>query len=307
MPCQDVTLGTTSFDGEFAKVEVDLKITKTKIGLQMNADDDVGLFLGVMLAEPENSRAGFSSGEVIEFFPGHTGDLETFHHGPTTASIPVDHVVVFRLVLIEDVDNEVVFSDEDLVGDLDDAHGAVAGESDDVVEARAFLNGLVALHGVTGEAFFTIHVERVVGHDHLLGGNAVKAGEFSAAATIFAVFLFDVLIPLDGVLGEAAKVFLHLSDLIFEALDKFVGLEGVIFRDALNLDLGEANDVFLCDLALEQFEERLQALPDFFDHRFPGFAFLDAAVNAILNEDFFEAGEVPAFLQFTELDLELLL
>ena len=74
----------------------------------MNADDDVGFFLGVMLAEPENSRAGFSSGEVVEFFPGYTGDLETFYHGPTTASIAVDHVVVFWLVLIEDVDNELV-------------------------------------------------------------------------------------------------------------------------------------------------------------------------------------------------------
>ena len=100
---------------------------------------------------------------------------------------------------------------------------------------------------------------------------------------------------------------LCLFDLVFEAADEFVGFEGIELRDTLDLDLGEPDDVLLGDFAEKHAEVRAEALPDLFDDRFPGFAFLDASIDPLLDEDFFETGKMPLLLEFSQLDFEFLL
>ena len=100
----------------------------------MHSNDDVRVFLGVVFAQPENPSSCFSCGEIVELLPSDSADLEAFCHGPPTAAITIDHVVELGLFLVEDVDDEIVFSDEDLVRNLDDSHRAVPGKGDDVIE-----------------------------------------------------------------------------------------------------------------------------------------------------------------------------
>ena len=59
--------------------------------------------------------------------------------------------------------------------------------------------------------------------------------------------------------------------------------------------------------AAELLEERLQALANLRQHALPRLRLLDAAVDALLDEDALERVPVPLLLQLAELDLELLL
>ena len=99
--------------------------------------------------------------------------------------------------------------------------------------------------------------------------------------------------------------FFSVSSMVFSSDSDFlVGLEGVELGDALDLDLGEADDVVLGDLALEEFLEGLQAVVDGLDDGFPGVALLDVAVDAVFDEDLLQRAEVPFFGEFAEFDLE---
>ena len=100
---------------------------------------------------------------------------------------------------------------------------------------------------------------------------------------------------------------LRLLDALLDLLHGLVGLEAVVGGDALDADFGEAGDVLLGDLAAELLEEGLQALADFVEHAFPGLGFLDAPVDALLDEDALERIPVPLLLEFAELDLEFAL
>ena len=272
----------------------------------MHSYDEVRVLLGIVFGEPQNACSGGSTGEVVELLAGYALDAESFHHHASTASIAVDHVVDLRLLAVEDRDVEVVFSNKNFLGDLHDAHRAVARKGDDVIHPRAFADGFVALHAIAGEAFLAVDVESVVRDDDLFRIDAVEGGELGAALAALSVALLDSFIPLDGVGGEALEVLFRLGDLVLESAEVFVGLEGVELGDALDTDFGEADDVLLGDFTAEETEVGAQPGPDFLDDGFPGFAFLDAAVNALLDEDLLEAGKMPLLLEFAELDLELL-
>jgi hypothetical protein len=86
-----------------------------------------------------------------------------------------------------------------------------------------------------------------------------------------------------------------------------VGLEAVVGGDALDADLGEADDVLVGHLAAELLEEGLQAAADLGEDALPGLRFLDEAVDALLDEDALEGIPVPLLLEFAELDLEFAL
>ena len=55
----------------------------------------------------------------------------------------------------------------------------------------------------------------------------------------------------DGVAGELLELAFDFGDVFFESGDVFVGFEGVELGDAFDADLGEAGDVVIGDLAIE--------------------------------------------------------
>ena len=122
-----------------------------------------------------------------------------------------------------------------------------------------------------------------------------------------AVFFLEHLEPRDGVAGEVLQVGLRLLHALLDLLHRLVGLEAVVGGDALDADLGEADDVVVGHLAAQLLEERLQAVADFREHALPGLRFLDAPVDALLDENALERIPVPLLFEFAELDLELAL
>lgn len=200
---------------------------------------------------------------------------------------------------------ERVFADEEFGDDFGDGDVAFGGEVDDVVERGALEEGLAfAFQAVAGEAVLGVEIECLIGHDDLGGGDAVEGGDFGAAFLAGAVGFFEALEMGDGVAGELLELAFDFGDVFFERGDVFVGFEGVELGDAFDADLGEAGDVVVGDFAFEDLEVGFEAFPDGGDDGLPGGALFDVAVDAFFDEDFFEGGEVPFFLELAEFDFE---
>ena len=60
------------------------------------------------------------------------------------------------------------------------------------------------------------------------------------------------------------------------------------------------------DFALEELLVWIEAFIDGGDDAFPGFLLFDAAVDTLLDEDFFEGAEVPLFVEFAELEIDMM-
>ena len=140
-----------------------------------------------------------------------------------------------------------VLAHELLLGHLGHQHGAIAAEHDDVIDLRAFAHLLVLAQAAApaGEAFLAVHVELAIGHGHLGGHDGIEGAQLGAALAADAVFLLQLLEILDGVVDQVGELVLRLLDLLLQVLDVLVGLEAVVLRDALDLDLGEPHDVLV--------------------------------------------------------------
>ena len=94
------------------------------------------------------------------------------------------------------------------------------------------------------------------------------------------------------------------SSIFFSCL---VGLEAVVGGDALDPDLGQADDVVVPVTAAQLLDEGLQPFADLGQDALPGLGLLDPAVDALLDEDALERVPVPLLLELARADLQLLL
>ena len=286
----DVAAGAAAAHGELLEVDFFLLFAEAGCGLEVDLYGIDLAALGGVAGEVEDAGAGFTFGQVILLIAGHATGGEVLGQGGAGLTVAVNHAVGEGVGLgaVEDVDMENVLTEEGLVADFADFEGAVLGDGNYVVEAGAFADGFVLLHAGSGEAFFAIHVEGLVGDDDFLRDDFLEGGELGLTLAAFAVFLLQFLEPLDGVFGEVFEVLLGLGDGIFEGLDLFVGFEAVELGDALDLDFEQAEDVVLRDLALEKFFVGLEAGIDGLDHSLPGLFLFDPAVDAFFDKDLFQ-------------------
>ena len=272
-----------------------------------------------MHLEVVHFRALLIRGNRVFAVAGHTLHVEALTVGISGFAVGVDHVVSGALVaFLPHAHVYDVFAHEGLVINLGHLHFSVFQKNDDVVDVGAFGNELVFFEPHAYEAFFAIHVElRIISHH---GGrlDVVELRDLGFALAALAVFFQNILEVRHGIVGEVFEVVFGLSQCLFQLRNFFVRFEGVVFRDAADANFGKARDVFLGDVA-HQFEalipalfghrrgpnELLQPRVDDFEHGFPALGLFDLAVDAILDEDLFERGEVPFLFQLGLLDAQL--
>ena len=211
-----------------------------------------------------------------------------------------------------------VLADEGFIRHARHHHRAVFQDHDDVVDVGTLLDELFFFKTFAYETFLTVYVKLgVVGGDdgdlHFL---ETVEGSFALAAP--AVLLQQHLVPRDGVFGQVFQVVLHLFKLLLQGGHPLVGLEFIVLGNSLDANLGEADDVVFGDgaqqfdalvsgffLLLGVAEEFFEAGLDDVDHFGEILGLFDVAVNALLDKDLLQAGEVEFFLQFLFFDEQL--
>ena len=108
-----------------------------------------------------------------------------------------------------------------------------------------------------------------------------------------------------------------MFEIFLDLMDHLISFEGVVFRNAFDLDLSQSDDVILVDVTHQpqpfivghRFHAGcddvfLQFFIDGLDHFFERLTFFYFTVNAVLNEDLFQTGQVPFFFEFSLFDLQ---
>ena len=197
---------------------------------------------------------------------------------------------------------------EDLLADADDLVGAVLVEDDDIVEVGAVADELVLLQRCADETVLAVDVELLVGFHHLRGLDAVEAANLGEARVVLAVFVLNEAEPVGRHLDHVGQVAVDLSHLLLHAGDSLVGFVLVELGDALHLDFKQAQDVVLRHLTHELRVEGCQSLVDVFAQFIGTVGVLEglALVDAFLDEDAFQGGEMQRFHQLAATDEQLL-
>ena len=164
-----------------------------------------------------------------------------------------------------------------------------------------------ALQARTNKTLCWIPVKLSVGDSHFAPVNGLKGPELRLALSAFAILVFEFLEPINGVLRQVLEVVLDLLNVPFQRSNALVGLEAVELRYALDADFCEACHILVRHFTQQMLDVRFQAFVNGRENLLPRFAFLDVAVNAVLNEDFFKRSEVPRLLEFSKLNFELAL
>ena len=307
-----------ALDHDFAEVLVEEDTLELGVGLQVDLDD-LGLAVGVG-GEVGHTAAGLALREVILTVARDAGDVEALDVEGTVAAVAIDGVVDGAgVVLLEDGDmDDLAFAllglralrlaHEDLLANADDLVGAVLVEDDDIVDVGAVADELILLQPSADEAFLAVDIELLVGFHNLRGLDAVEAANLGEARVVLAVFVLNEAEPVGRHLDHVGQVAVDLSHLLLHAGDGLVGFVLVELGNALHLDFKQAQDVVLRHLAHELRVEGCQSLVDVFAQFIGTVGILEglALVDAFLDEDTLQGGEMQRFHQLAATDEQLL-
>ena len=193
---------------------------------------------------------------------------------------------------------------ENLFGHAHHLVGAVAIEEDDIVNVRAVADKLVLLQAGADEAFLAVDVEFLVGLHHLVGHNGVEVLYLGEARMVLAILFLDGAEPVAGNLYHVAQFLVNLRHLFLDTRDELVGLVLVELEDACHLYLHEAEDVIAGDLADKVFLEGFQTRVNVCHGGIHVLCLLKLLVliDALFNEDAFQAGKMEALHQLAPAD-----
>ena len=266
-----------------------------------------GLAVGVG-SEVHDARTLGALGQVVLAVTSTAVDEETLDEAHALAAVAIDHVEDgAHIVLLEHLRPDYVLAHEELVGHLDDLVFAVAVEDDDVVYLGAVAHKLVFLESGAHEAVAAVDVELLGGLDYLGGFDGVKVAYLSVAWMVGAIFLDDILIPVDGHVGHVGQVVLYLLELFLDTRQQFVGLVLAVFQDALHLDFEQTQQVVACDAAHQLLLEWSKLLVEELHHGVLVGSLLKAGllVHAFLDEDALERDEEQLLEQLVAAYLQL--
>ena len=315
---QDVADAAPALDNLLAEVLVEEGSLHLRVGLE-DYLDDFGFAVGVG-RKVEHAASGLALREVIFAVARDAGHVKALYIAGAGLSVAIDHIVDGAgVVLLEDGDVDQLgllllgfrslgLAHEELVGDVYHLIRAVLVEEDNVVDVRTVAYELVLLQRGADEALLAVYVQLLVGFDHLGCRDGVEVLYLGQARMVLAVFLLDEAEPVAGHLHHVVQLAVDLLYLLLDAGDELVGLVLVELQDAGHLDFHQAQDVFLRYLAYhlgvpwgESFVDPQTGLV----HRL-GILELSVLVDALLDEDTLQRGEVQALHQLALADETLL-
>ena len=221
---EQVTLDTTSLDRHFG--EVLLEAHGLCLAVAASDGDADGFCLAIDIGcHIDNLRAFLALGYVVLLVAHHRSDIETLDHKRTALAIAIyDIVDGADIVLAIDIEVEHIVADEDLFCHLDYLVLAALEYHEDIVDLRAVAHifALALLETSANEALVAVDHQSQGRFDHLGRVDGVEVAYLGETRMILAIFLFQMLKPLDGVIGDVLDVLLALLDLL-------LGIGNVLF------------------------------------------------------------------------------
>ena len=74
------------------------------------------------------------------------------------------------------------------------------------------------------ESFFTVDIQFFVRFHYFGSFDGVEVPEFRAAREVLAVFVFQHLIPVDGIIYDVSQMVINLGNFLFHLGDQFIRL-----------------------------------------------------------------------------------
>ena len=177
---------------------------------------------------------------------------------------------------------------------------SVAVEDDDIVDGRAVFHELVLFERRAHKSVFAVDVKFLRGLDHFGGLDIVEAAQFGVARMFGGIFVVNQAEPVGRHLHHVLQVLVDARHLVLHARNHFVSLLLVELQDAPHFYFHEAQDVIARHLAVEILLERFEARIDVCHGGIHVACLFKLAVlvDALLDEDAFERGEVQALHEF---------
>ena len=297
-----------ALDGKVGKVYVELQHLQAWFLFQSHAQR-LSLAVGVG-GEPPYLSAFCALCHVVFLVARDAYHCETLHVDHATLAVLVDKIVDCALVVaLEYVDIQYVLADVKFVCHFSHFVFTILVEDNHIVDVGAVAHKLVFLQSGANESVFAVDIQFLIGFGNARRLDIVETAYHGASWIMGTVFIFQMLVPVDGHFDHPCQLVVDNVDMVFQRLDVGVGAVGVEFKDALHLDFKKFQDVVACHVAHKRWLERLQTLVDVCHSLVDAFALLILLVliDALLDEYFLERGVEQAFTQLSALNLELAL
>ena len=286
---QQVTHGLFPLDVDGTEIPFKRRLLDAGRRTQHYTDD---FCLSVRIGGEVHDFRAWSTLRYVVFPVANDGsNIETFDIIITFLSVTVDDVIDGTLVVfLEYVDVQDVLSDEQFVGHADNFVFTVFVEDNYIVDVGTVAYILVFLQSGTDETFLTVDIQFFVGFGHLGSHDGIEVAYFRAAREVLTIFLFQALIPVDGIFRDMCQVIVYLFQFRFQACDELIRLVLVELQDTCHLDFHQAENVFFGHFAYELRIVRCQAFVDVLASRIHGVSLFELLVfiDTFLDEDFFQ-------------------
>ena len=203
----------------------------------------------------------------------------------------VEHIVDGAgVVALKHIEVDDIFAHINFFAHLNHLEFTIFVENDNVVDVGAIAHKFIFLQPRANKAIGTIDVEFFVGFRHLRRHNGVEVADNGAARIGATVFLFQALIPFDGVVHQVGKFLVNVGDALIKHGNVVVCLIDIEFQNSCHFNFQQSEQIVAGDEAHKLRLVGLQTLIDVCQGSVQVFGLLIGAVfiDAFFDKDFLE-------------------
>ncbi len=196
----------------------------------------------------DNSRTGSSFRYIILSVARNARNRKAFHVGVAGFSVAVNYIIYGAFVIpLENCYVKRILTDERLFGNFSYEIGSVTAEYDNIIYIRAITHIFIFFQSESHKALLAVNIKFFISHRNFCRHNIFKTPDFGSTLAPFAIFLFQIGEPLNGVGNNLLNILLDFFDFLFNGKNIFGSFVGIEFKDSRHADFHQPENIFTGD------------------------------------------------------------
>ena len=164
-------------------------------------------------------------GEVVFFFTGDAGNVETLGKADACFTIYINHIVGGSfIILLENSYMQNILSDKSFFCYPNHFHDTRFGKGNDVIKVAALCYEFIFLKRCADKSISKIGIYLCIGNGHCFGLYGIECFYFCFAFPSFSVFFQQVFIICNSKIHQVGEIVFNLFDIGFQAFDLCIQL-----------------------------------------------------------------------------------
>ncbi len=181
-----------------------------------------------------------------------------------------------------------VFANECFLNNTGNRKSSILAENNNIVNIRTIADKFIFFQTEASKSFDTVNIKFLSGGGNSGSFDTFKIPQLRFTFAALGIFFSYSFIKSNNVIRQVFEIMLYLHQFFVEVAGMFVSLISIEFRNTLNADFSQTENIFLSNDTIKLRFIRFKTFINCLNYSFPRFTFFDIAIYPVLDKYPFE-------------------